>query len=242
MTEPGRTGAGWCNYLHLCRVSNLPTVWTNVLAAVVLSGAGFTLSRYLLLAGALSCFYAGGMCLNDLWDAAVDRVDKPGRPIPSGRVSLRGARALTVVLLLSGLGGLALVPHMPALAAGAVLLLVIVLYDRYHRDCSWSVLLMAACRFLVFVVAGLGASGGLEGAVLWAGLLQFLYVLVLSLVARWEKLRQRGYGFPVIPWMLAGVSLVDGLVLAALAAPVWLLAGVGGAVATLAGQRYVRGD
>ena len=37
--------------LALCRVSNLPTVWMNVLTALVLSGAGTPLPTFLLLVG-----------------------------------------------------------------------------------------------------------------------------------------------------------------------------------------------
>ena len=44
-------------YLALCRVSNLPTVWTNVLAACLLAGGGCEAASFMLLALALSCFY-----------------------------------------------------------------------------------------------------------------------------------------------------------------------------------------
>ena len=42
--------------------------------------------------------------------------------------------------------------------------------------------------------------------------------------------------------MLAGISLLDGLMMALLYAAPWLLAGIAGALLTWAGQRYVRGD
>jgi len=58
-------------YLLLARVSNLPTVWTNVLAAV--AGAGVSISGFDPgLAGviiALSMLYSAGMFLNDVCDA-----------------------------------------------------------------------------------------------------------------------------------------------------------------------------
>src|SRR5262245_13283313 len=70
-------------YLRLGRVSNLPTVWTNVLAGVVLAG-GRPQPRLLTLWTALSCFYVGGMFLNDAFDRQVDARERAEGPITSG--------------------------------------------------------------------------------------------------------------------------------------------------------------
>src|SRR3990172_5795472 len=98
------------SYLSLCRISNLPTVWTNVLAAVVLSGSGFSWSDFLLLSLSMSLFYSGGMCLNDMLDRTIDDIKKPFRPIPAGRISLQRAAIFTIALLAVALGLLFLLP------------------------------------------------------------------------------------------------------------------------------------
>ena len=67
--------------LALCRVSNLPTVWMNVLAALVLASAPLSLGAFALLAVSLSAFYCAGMCLNDLYDLEYDTEHQPFRPI-----------------------------------------------------------------------------------------------------------------------------------------------------------------
>lgn len=85
-------------FLNLCRISNLPTVWTNVLAAVVLSGTPFSWPNFLIISVSLSFFYSGGMSLNDIFDAEIDRVEKPFRPLPSHRISLRTAKLFTTFL------------------------------------------------------------------------------------------------------------------------------------------------
>ena len=229
-------------YLALCRVSNLPTVWTNVLAACLLAGGRCEAASFVLLALALSCFYLAGMCLNDLCDAGHDRQHRPGRPIPSGRVSLNGARLLTLTLFAAGFLLLAAAPKPSGLAAAVLLLLAIVAYDFHHKGNPFSVLLMALCRLLVFVVAALALTGQLAPPVLVAGGIQFVYVVLISLVARYENARPTPFAFPVIPAMLAGISLVDGIVIASLVSFPWLLAGIAGALLTWAGQRFVRGD
>ena len=232
----------WKALLELCRVSNLPTVWTNVLAAAVLATGRFPLAGYLLAALSLSLFYCAGMVLNDIYDAEVDRQARSTRPIPSGRVLLPPAQALVRLLFAAAFGSLLFLPYRRSALAALLLTVAIIAYDRWHKGHPASVLLMALCRFLVFMVAALALSGRVAPAVVAAGLAQFLYVIILSLVARWENRRPQRFSTPVIPLMIAGISLVDGLVLAIVAAPAWLLAGVGGMVATLLGQRLVRGD
>ncbi|MBI5443221.1 MAG: UbiA family prenyltransferase [Deltaproteobacteria bacterium] len=229
------------SYLSLARVSNLPTVWTNVLAAVVLARpAGAAAFPFLLLALAHSAFYAAGMSLNDLWDREADRLSKPFRPLPSGAVSPREAGALVIGLFTLGLALLALLPHRAALGPGLLLVAAIVAYDRLHAVHAWSVLLMAGCRLLVFLVCSAGISGTVELAPALGGLAQFAYVLTLSAVARYEK--RRDFAFPVIPALIAGISLLDGLLMALAANPLWFVAGLAGACLTWSANRWIRGD
>lgn len=227
--------------LALCRISNLPTVWTNVLAAIVLNGGALLLTDLLLLALILSSFYSAGMCLNDLADAELDRIGKPQRPIPAGRISKPAALGLVVILLTLPLLLLYLF-YPQALPAGLLLTGFIILYDLKHKQNAFSVCVMASCRLLVFLLTGLAVAGSLATMVVVAGILQFVYIVLLSLVARHENRREQPFAYPVIPWMLAGISLLDGLMMAVAVRPLWLLAGIGAAALTRFGQSYFRGD
>jgi len=229
-------------YLELCRVTNLPSVWTNVLCAFLLAAGRFSWQGYLLPAFALSCYYLAGICLNDLCDAAHDRVHRPCRPIPSGTVTMHGALALTTFFFLAGTATMLATPHLAGLLAAILLVAVIVWYDCNHKRNPLSVLLMALCRFLVFAVTALAATGRLSALPALAGALQFAYVVCISLVARHENARTTPFPFPVVPLMLAGIPLLDGAMLALLVSPAWFLAGLGGSLLMLTGQRFVRGD
>jgi 4-hydroxybenzoate polyprenyltransferase len=72
--------------LRLGRVSNVPTVWTNVAAGVALSSAAFPLGIFAGIVVALSLFYIGGMYLNDAFDRRWDAQHRPERPIPAGHI------------------------------------------------------------------------------------------------------------------------------------------------------------
>jgi 4-hydroxybenzoate polyprenyltransferase len=229
-------------FLDLCRISNLPTVWTNVLAAVVVSGEPFSWPTFLILSSSISLFYSGGMCLNDLFDVEIDQVHKPFRPIPSRRISTKEAMLFTIVLFAVALSLLLFVPYQRAVYAGLLLLGFIIAYDRIHKQTPFSVFLMAACRLMVFVVSAMAIAGTVGRPVLVGGFAQFAYILFLSLVARYENWIKTKFSFPLIPVMLACISLLDGVVMAFFASPVWFVAGLFGAVLTHFGQKYVRGD
>lgn len=77
---------------RLGRVSNLPTVWSNVLAGAALAGAaGVSPPALVALMIAISLFYVGGMWLNDAFDAEIDARERPERPCRA-TITLRGQR------------------------------------------------------------------------------------------------------------------------------------------------------
>jgi len=242
VATPDGERAGWKTLLALCRVSNLPTVWMNVLTAVVLSGADVSPGVVVLLMASLSAFYCAGMSLNDVCDHAADAESQPFRPIPAGRISLTGARVVTGVLFVAGFGLLACAPERTAFGPAVVLLALIVGYDVLHKAHAATVVLMAATRLMVFVVAAWAVAGTASAVVIAAGVLQFGYTLLVTVVARYENTRGRRYPFPVIPRMIAAMALVDGGVLTLWVSPWWLVPGLGAALLTHIGQRYVRGD
>src|ERR1043166_1397913 len=137
MTVAARRGVSFATLLKLGRVSNLPTVWTNVLAGTVLAGGDWHSARVGLVLGAMSRFYVGGMYLNDCFDRAVDARERPGRPIPAGEISaaavaMAGAALLTCAVALMATAGTA------AAVSGVLLALFIVGYDAHHKDVARS--------------------------------------------------------------------------------------------------------
>lgn len=194
--------------LRLGRVSNLPTVWSNVLAGIALGGAAIDPAGAALLAGALSLSYVGGMYLNDAFDARWDAEHRAERPIPQGHVSRGVVLAAGAAMLLGGAGlTVAAAPRLDVALAAAGLAAVIVAYDLFHKGNPAAPLLMALCRVGVYACAGL-ASGGALGWRLFAGAgVLLVYVMALSVVARSEtrdpKAPRR------VGLLIAGIALLD---------------------------------
>ena len=113
--------------------------------------------RLALLPLSSACLYAGGMALNDYADRELDAVERPERPLPSGRVSpaqaLGVASGLTVVgLALAGVGG-----GRRSFALAVPLAASVWTYDLVAKNHATGPAVMAACRGLdVLMGAGLG--------------------------------------------------------------------------------------
>src|SRR4029077_5124911 len=130
--------------------SNLPTVTSNVLAALALAGRPVTLAHAVILCVALSLFYVGGMWLNDAFDRDIDRVERPERPIPSGQTDAATVFMWGFAMLGAGVGMIAALAiagggHLEAVASALLLALVIVYYDMHHKGVPWSPLIMGLC-------------------------------------------------------------------------------------------------
>jgi 4-hydroxybenzoate polyprenyltransferase len=221
-------------YLLLSRVSNLPTVWTNVLAAYVLSRAALDSMPIAMLA--MTIFYTAGMFLNDASDADIDAVQRPERPIPSGDVSRTEVLVGGLLMLAGGELILAALPHRsPALLWGLGLAAAVVAYDYKHKGQTFAPVVMGLCRALVYCAAAAGAIGTVPMPVTIAALVMWAYIIALTWIAKTPGL---GY---LVPWLLAGICLVDAVMIVAAGAPQLALVAASGFVLTLAFQRVVPG-
>jgi 4-hydroxybenzoate polyprenyltransferase len=219
----------------LARVSNLPTVWTNVLAGLIVSGAN--LDVFVPLASAASLFYTGGMFLNDAFDASIDARERPERPIPAGDIARGEAFAAGAALLMAGEGALLLTPHRaPAMVWGAVLAAAIVFYDFRHKQQAYGPVIMGLCRALVYVVAA-AAAGALGSAIALPVVLMWSYVIAVTEVAK----RAGPRAGVVVPLMIAGIALVDGMMMFSYGPPWTGVAAMAAFLLTLALQRVVPG-
>jgi hypothetical protein len=287
----------WLTALRLGRVSNIPTVWANVLAGIVLSGAAVTVRPTILLLLSLSLFYIAGMFLNDAYDRDFDANNRPDRPIPAGDVAAATVFAYGFALLACGFFLLLALTYpitadagWQALFAGLLLAGLIVLYDSWHKQNPLSPLLMGLCRFLAYLTAGLAMTSAVPGQLVIAAIVSLSYLIGLTYVAKQESLRQIKnlwpllflavpfvYGFhfitggvatvvlyvmlliavivallflfrpntPDVPHavmlLIAAISLLDGLFMAAQGQPLLAAAAVAAFLLTLFLQRFIAG-
>ena len=228
-------------YLLLARVSNLPTVWTNVIAGAALAGAAMDPRLTIGVALAVSCWYSAGMWMNDACDASVDAVERRDRPIPNGDVTAREVQVGAAVIALAGVAIMWASHADPAAWLWVALLgAAITYYNVRHKADPFGPAAMGLCRGLIYLISA-SALGQARALPVWIGAL-VLIIYVLSLTWVGKTLGPRAGS--VMPWLIAGISLIDAILILTMAPSAglwWTFAAIAGFFVTLAGQRVVPG-
>ncbi|QDV91202.1 prenyltransferase [Phycisphaerae bacterium RAS2] len=155
-------------YAELVRLPNLFTAAADVLAGYWLYTRELSPTPVLAaLAISSVCLYASAVALNAVVDAELDRTERPGRPIPSGRLTLHTARRCFAWLALLGLasaGAASILAQTPACIAFAGLIFFAgALYNLGVKHTPLRAANMATCR-------GLNLALGMSGHAAVAGL------------------------------------------------------------------------
>ncbi len=173
-------------YFELVRLPNLFTAAADVIGGFACNGGGAShWPRCAALAVGSMCLYAGGVALNDVCDADRDRLERPSRPIPSGRIPRPWATVVAVGLLLIGFSVIGSQGRVLAAVAGA-LAVTIVLYDAALKSTSVSPVAMGLCRSLNLAIGMLGASTSLASHAVAPIFMMGLYVASITVFAREE--------------------------------------------------------
>ncbi|MFG1810868.1 SCO3242 family prenyltransferase [Streptomyces sp. NPDC049040] len=142
-------------FAELVRAPAALTVPGDIVAGASAAGWPYGVRAGGGLAAASVLLYWGGMALNDYADREVDAVERPGRPVPSGRVSPRAALATAAALTAAGLGTAAAAGGRRALGTALPLAATAWAYDLALKDTPLGAPAMAAARGLdVLLAAG----------------------------------------------------------------------------------------
>ncbi|HTZ45146.1 MAG TPA: UbiA family prenyltransferase [Jatrophihabitans sp.] len=153
LQQPG----GGSVLVELVRGPAALTVLGDSLAGAAAAGTPLA-GRRLLLPVASAALYASGMALNDWADRDLDALERPERPIPSGRISPAGALKVAAGLTAAGLGVAALAGGRPGIRAAVPLAAAVWSYDLLAKPTPAGPAVMAACRALD-VLLGAGPGG-----------------------------------------------------------------------------------
>lgn len=143
---------------ELVRLPAVLSVPGDVLVGAAVTGQMRDVPRTAGLVAASSCLYLAGMALNDYADREVDAVERPGRPIPSGRVTPAFALGLAAALTAGGAAFAIAADGPRALKVVAPLAVAVWGYDLALKPTLAATPSMSACRGLD-VVMGAGAHG-----------------------------------------------------------------------------------
>lgn len=134
--------------------SSLAAVGTLIAVQISSHGQLLILST-LALGAANSLFAAGSMAINDWFDADLDQISKPHRPIPSGQVGRTHALLFAIVLFAIGFAATFIVSRKIAIYAGIGIILSTAYSLIFKRYLLVGNLLVATLACYPFISGGL---------------------------------------------------------------------------------------
>ncbi|MEO3408447.1 UbiA-like protein EboC [Mucilaginibacter sp. CAU 1740] len=172
------------------RPANIVTSVADILAGIAIVSVPVSSIRafwpaILLLCLSTACLYGGGIVFNDVFDVELDKIERPERAIPSGKVSLREATVLGSILLCTGILSALFVSIVSGLIAAAIALCAL-LYDRFGKHHPFfGPLNMGMCRGLNLL---LGISIIPIALINWfmLALVPVAYIFSITLTSRGE--------------------------------------------------------
>ena len=189
IAAPASNAAAW---RQLFRTANVFTAASNVVAGfLIVQGKWTPMAPLTVLIVASMCLYEAGMVLNDVFDAKLDAIERPERPIPSGRIAKRTAATVGWTLLAIGVAcswwASWLVGHGIAGLIGSLLALAIVQYNGGLKAVWVGLIAMGWCRVLnVLLGASVARDLSQRYDAMGYALLVGLYTIGLTYVARSE--------------------------------------------------------
>ena len=164
-------------FLRLTRPANIVTAISDIFAGAVVAGYASSVSElsslpYLIISTV--GLYGGGVVFNDVFDADLDRIERPERPIPSGLISEKEGVLLGSSLLIVGVAAASQLSIYPSGAIALFIAIAALVYDKWgkhHR--LLGPLNMGLCRGLNLL---LGIS------VVPEALFQFGYLAVVPII------------------------------------------------------------
>jgi UbiA prenyltransferase family protein len=171
-------------YIELLRPANVATALADVLAGYAIAGLGNHRALPWLLV-ATACLYAGGVVLNDVFDRELDRIERPERPIPSGRAAVGRAATLGAALLAAGVTSASQATADAMRVAVSIAALVLV-YDAWgKRSPILAPLNMGLCRALNLLLGAAAVPAALREH--WpVALIPLAYIAAVTALSRGE--------------------------------------------------------
>ena len=171
------------------RPANIVTAIADILAGIAISGyfglGDINYTLVVLLVLSTVGLYGGGVVMNDVFDAGLDAVERPERPIPSGLISKTGATVLGIGLLCIGV----LLAFRVNTLAGSLALstaIAALVYDKFGKHHAFfGPLNMGMCRGLNLIL-GMSIIPAVVSHSWYFACVPVIYIAAITMISRGE--------------------------------------------------------
>jgi UbiA prenyltransferase family len=177
-------------YLQLCRPANIVTAIADILAGVAIASFATPIEELNLFGVTLLCIstiglYGGGIVFNDIFDLELDKIERPERAIPSGKVSLKNAWIFGSLLLVVGIVAAFLNDSLSGIIAFLIAFSALV-YDKYGKHHTFlGPINMGLCRGGNLIL-GMSIVANTVSEWWWLGILPVCYIAAITMISRGE--------------------------------------------------------
>lgn len=175
-------------FIELMRPANVITSLTDVLAGMSIVGFLFNLidiNSVLFLGISTMCLYAGGVVFNDVFDHVLDKIERPERALPSGRILK--SEAIFGGILLFSIGIFYAFWHSSLSGLIAIIICICALfYDWKGKHMSiFGPINMGLCRAFNLLL-GMSVYEIVTFTYAYLILIPLIYIAAITLVSRGE--------------------------------------------------------
>lgn len=177
------------DFLRLMRPANIVTSVADVLAGIAISGYFMNLETdyfpVLMLSVSTIGLYGGGIVFNDVFDAELDKIERPERAIPSGAIKLNDAVLLAIFLLITGIAAAFTIASLSGIIAILIAFFAL-LYNKYSKHHLFlGPLNMGLCRGLNLVL-GISIIASALNEWYFLGIVPLIYIFSITMISQGE--------------------------------------------------------
>ncbi|ACV24464.1 UbiA family prenyltransferase [Methanocaldococcus fervens] len=166
------------SYLELIRVKNCITASVGgIIGYLISSNFEIDILKCILVFFVVFFVSAYGNVINDIFDIEIDRINKPYRPLPSGKIKLNEAKTFSAILLIFGLA-LSVFINIYALIIAVVNAFFLYLYAKRYKRYK---------PIGNFIIGYLTGSVFLFGGVAGENVMPVVVLFLCSLLSIWGR-------------------------------------------------------
>jgi 4-hydroxybenzoate polyprenyltransferase len=179
-------------YITIARPANVLSSAADVIGGALIATAAIEwlddtslLLKAFMLVLSTACLYAGGIVFNDVYDYDIDRIERPERVLPSGKLTMKEAKRFGAGLFILGVFFALLVSFSSAVLALCIVLAAFTYDAKAKHSVIYGPLMMGICRGLNMLLGISILSNSIIQHV-YLAFVPFFYIIGITLISTCE--------------------------------------------------------